>query len=228
VGEQKKITLTDGSVVQLNTNSQVMINFSAEKRLIQLVKGEALFRVEKDKNRPFTVMVNEQSYTALGTVFALRKSSNAEVTLTVTEGKVLLTDTASVAQIPEHFTELDEFDLPGLVIHPNEQAIAKNGKAQQIDQLPRAVVSQQLAWQHGMLIFNDQPLSSVLTEVERYTQTQFELSPELASIRVGGSYHTGDIDTFLSSLKQNFSLAIIPIGKNKVRISANKFNNHQK
>ena len=90
--------MPDGSNIQLNTNSLVTIDFNNEQRKLILVRGEAHFDVAKDKNRPFTVVVGEKSFTALGTIFNVQKRSNNTMELVVTEGKVLVAEALKSAE----------------------------------------------------------------------------------------------------------------------------------
>jgi len=58
-GEQRTLTLEDGSIVQLNARSSIRINFSAQRRDVRLLTGEALFTVHRDQRRPFRVMTSD-------------------------------------------------------------------------------------------------------------------------------------------------------------------------
>ena len=71
LGEHKTITAQDGSIIVLAAKSQVFIDYSANRRDIHLLYGEALFTVEKDKERPFIVHNHGRSVQALGTIFNL-------------------------------------------------------------------------------------------------------------------------------------------------------------
>ncbi|MBV1900253.1 MAG: FecR domain-containing protein, partial [Kordiimonadaceae bacterium] len=72
VGEYKKVTLADKSVMTLNTNSQIEILFSDKTRKIRLIRGEASFVVTKDKNRPFLVYAGYGLVRAVGTAFVVQ------------------------------------------------------------------------------------------------------------------------------------------------------------
>jgi transmembrane sensor len=71
-GEQRVLTLADGSVVTLNTESQIKVDFSAKERLIELRTGEAFFRVAHDASRPFFVDAKDAIVRAVGTQFNVR------------------------------------------------------------------------------------------------------------------------------------------------------------
>ena len=90
-GSSKKIMLQDGSVVWLAPNSTVKVygNF-LQKRSTVLTKGSAFFSVAKDAQHPFTIGVNQQLVTVVGTAFTIHKLDSVDLQLTVKEGKVAL------------------------------------------------------------------------------------------------------------------------------------------
>jgi len=95
VGERLSITLADGSTVDLNARSRLRVEFSKEERRVELIDGQALFQVAKDKNRPFTVSSGDAVVRAVGTQFdVLRKPTGT--TVTVLEGRVAVYSTAHV------------------------------------------------------------------------------------------------------------------------------------
>jgi transmembrane sensor len=87
IGERRSITLADGSTVDLNARSRLRIEFSGSERRVELLGGQALFQVAKDKHRPFIVASGEATVRAVGTQFDVyRKDSGT--TVTVLEGRV--------------------------------------------------------------------------------------------------------------------------------------------
>lgn len=87
IGEQRTIALDDGSIVELNSQSKIRIAYTDHQRNIQLLRGQALFKVSKDPNRPFTVDSDGTLVRAVGTQFDVyRKSVGTQVT--VVEGRV--------------------------------------------------------------------------------------------------------------------------------------------
>jgi transmembrane sensor len=92
-GERRSITLADGSTVDLNARSKLRVEFSKNERRVELLDGQALFQVAKDKNRPFIVAGGEATVRAVGTQFDVyRKDSGT--TVTVLEGRVAVYSTA--------------------------------------------------------------------------------------------------------------------------------------
>jgi transmembrane sensor len=93
VGERRSITLIDGSTVDLNARSKLRIEFTKAERRVELLEGQALFQVAKNKARPFIVQSGDATVRAVGTEFDVyRKDSGT--TVTVLEGKVAVYSTA--------------------------------------------------------------------------------------------------------------------------------------
>ena len=87
-GETKVVALKDGSVVTLNTASEIRVNYSDAVRAVELVRGEALFDVAKNKARPFVVAAGDTSVRVVGTSFTVRHFDAAPVQVLVREGIV--------------------------------------------------------------------------------------------------------------------------------------------
>jgi transmembrane sensor len=87
VGEQRSIVLSDGSTIELNSRSRVRVRFSAAQRDVDLLEGQALFRVAKNPDRPFLVHSDTTRVRAVGTQFDVYRKSGGSI-VTVIEGRV--------------------------------------------------------------------------------------------------------------------------------------------
>jgi transmembrane sensor len=221
IGEQKKIPLPDGSTVDLNTNSLLTISFSGEHRQLNLVKGEALFDVAKDKSRPFSVTSGQQSFTALGTIFNVQKNDQNHLELIVTEGRVLIADSnESLPELTQKIGNNVQNTQRNNIIVAGEKATITNKVQFAKSTLSPQVLSQELAWQKGMLIFDGESLTTVLEEIGRYTDMNFTIEDkELANIKVAGYFKAGDIETLLDSISYNFELNYTKTNYNTVLIT---------
>lgn len=181
VGEIQSMKLDDGSVVTVNTDSALRTAFSAEKRQVQLSKGEAFFDVASDASRPFSVESGGVIVTAVGTAFSVRYTDEA-VVVTLTEGRVSV-ETAD----GRHQAALS----PGMQLRADKGGV----RTAQID-AGRAV-----SWTSGMLDFHEAPLGSVIAEMNRYTKRPIILAdPALASRPVTGLFPADDQDRFIEML----------------------------
>lgn len=189
IGQTVVLTLSDGSRVMLNTDSEVSVDFSAHERRLRLAKGEAMFEVAKDATRPFTVAAGRQVVTAHGTAFNVRVTAD-QVHVVLVEGKVSVTSPAgnSVAMLPNDV----------LISRKDQTALYR-----------RAMTDETLSWKDGFIVFDDQPLASAIAEVNRYTSRQLVLGDQLAAgLRVSGSFRTDDVESFVSALESEFAVRI--------------------
>ena len=225
VGEQASFSMTDGTSIQLNTNSIVEVVYSSRQRHLRLVQGEAKFDVAKDSTRPFTVTAGDKSFTALGTIFNIQKNTDEDLELLVTEGKVLISKSIKVIErITNSINSLELEELPGVLVKSGEKAVINNSTVKPIKKVSLVQVQKDLAWQQGMLIFEGEPLAQALKEISRYSNTKFEIVDEkLSQIVIAGYFKADDIDGLLKSLSLNFNIHSQKTSPESIRLSSEKF-----
>lgn len=195
VGHRSAVTLDDGSVVELNTDSVLQVDYSPARRDVRLLRGQALFDVAHDSDRPFVVEAAGQRVTALGTAFDIRVE-DGEMRVTLIEGRVEVEPvrSAAAARQPE-----------ATILDPGEQLIAA---ADQPFVVHPANVAQAVSWRTGRVIFSDEPLGDVVEEINRYSRHRVMLGdPTLAELRVSGVFRAGSVDSFVSAIDAAFPVA---------------------
>ncbi len=100
IGEQRSIALADGSTLELNSRSKVRVRYSEHERALELLEGQALFRVAKDTSRPFIVSCDGTRVRAVGTQFDVNKKRGGTV-VTVVEGQVSVVSSVIDARIDD-------------------------------------------------------------------------------------------------------------------------------
>ncbi|MEP4891942.1 MAG: FecR domain-containing protein [Aliiglaciecola sp.] len=207
IGQQKIITLTDGSEILLNTNSIVEVLYSRDQRNIHLLQGEANFKVAADKSKPFTVKAGLGDVMALGTSFSVRLDGN-KVKVLVSHGTVRIR------------AQDNEGHLPSAIKKPltrNNEVIATAGnnvvfdeaEVESVVQENNESLSNQLSWKKGFLAFDNEPLSAVVEEVSRYTSKKIIiLDDDIQQLKVGGYYPISNLESVFSSLELNLGLVI--------------------
>lgn len=208
VGEQLSVELNDGSMLELDTQTRVIVNFSKGERLIALEKGQARFEVAHDKIRPFVVAAGSGTITALGTAFIVRKGGGA-VTVSLIEGSVAVEQELSVASI-----SLDDQGQGLLVAEPRAEIKLEAGEqvaysAIGISTPEPANMEQLTAWQEGRLMFDEETLATVIEELNRYSRTKILLGDSmLKDIRVTGVFKTGDQRKAIHALQAYFDIKV--------------------
>lgn len=204
VGEQNSITLVDGSVIQLNTDSHIQVNYVDNQRNVVLMAGEAHFEVAKNSSRPFIVQAGDGMVRAVGTAFTIRLHPEA-LKVTVTEGKVALASNNQTA--PLVLTEDRGYLEQGQAVEFMPQV--DTGLGNQIIKLEKADIEQQLAWHKGLLLFAGEPLSEVIDEVNRYTQLEIKIIDQsIANISIGGQFKVGETEAMLKVLQTSFGIDV--------------------
>lgn len=220
VGEQKSLTLADGSEVHLNTNSVVTVTLSDKAREIVLLKGEAHFTVAHDKRRPFTVTAGNNTVTAVGTAFNMQYVNDNAFELVVTEGRVLVKDRFAQTQSSRSLFSSEPVIGEGLLMFSGEKAIIR-GEVENKKNLTQNDIDDDLAWQKGMIVFKGEPLEQALAEIGRYTSLRFSISDDrLKQRRVAGYFKVGDIDGLLNALKNSFNIEHEKINETTITLSA--------
>lgn len=208
VGAQQRLTLEDGTIVTLNTDSRIEARMNSAERTVRLLEGEAFFQVAHDANRPFRVYAGDGVTVAVGTAFSVRLEESA-VKVVVSEGKVAY---SRVAGLPK----------PEPIAYVTAGEAATFGDSVTIDRVATADIDRQLSWTEGRLEFSGETLSSVVADISRYTDMQFEFATQdLADMRVGGVFGLGEVDSMLQALEANFGVRVERLDGNRVRISRN-------
>lgn len=196
-GEQRHIPLEDGSKLELNTASHADVRYTRLERIVTLYSGEAYFDIADENYRRFVVLAGGLQVRDIGTRFIVRHD-NEQVTVTVLEGEVELTRPAlsdRSGELPATLTL-----LAGQQSHYRNEVITS---AIPIDSVAAA------AWREGKLIFKATPLREVVQELARYHPLRFVIhDPALADETVTGSFHIGELSSFLRALEQVLQIQI--------------------
>lgn len=194
-GEQRQITLADGSIIDLNTRSHLQVSFSEDQRQLRLLRGEAYFQVAKDRERPFVVDVGAGTVTAVGTAFNIHRHIT-ETLVVVTEGIVQLREQTD-ASTPNPSSER--------LIANQEASFGKRG----LTEIRSSRTQAALAWREKTLIFNQSPLTEAVAELNRYLELPVNLDDEsLRDLRVSGTFSVAAPAETLDALMASFDLSL--------------------
>ncbi|WP_240112358.1 FecR domain-containing protein [Pseudomonas aeruginosa] len=186
VGEQRRLTLPDGSLLTLNTDSAVDLAFDASQRLVRLLRGE-IFVDSRADPRPFRVATAEARLHAGAARFNVRQEM-AATRVAVLAGRV----------------ELSPLHGRGRWLESGESVrLGADGEARRLafDGLPDA-------WTRGMLMADRMPLAEVLAELARYRRGLLRCDPQLARLAVSGAYPLLDLRRTLGMLQATYPLKV--------------------
>ncbi|WP_027670386.1 FecR family protein [Rheinheimera baltica] len=218
VGETTTIELPDKSKLVLNTNSFVVVKYSAKARIIELQRGEIMIDVAHDTSRPLSVVAAGKIIQAVGTAFNVDVRSN-HVKLMVTDGKVLV-ETALAEVIQDEQRLAKRLPVSAMAISKGERVDldASGQREEKVHKVDPVDIAASLSWRTGNLIFRGETLADAVAEISRYTDIQFELADDakLNDIHVAGMFKTGDVNGLLEVFKTNFNISHERLGSDKV------------
>lgn len=199
-GEIRQILLADGSVIKLNTDTKVAVEYTPELRKIVLLEGEALFDVAKNKHRPFVVQAKDALVRAVGTSFTVSVLPQKPVRVMVKEGVVELRRTNRVSAAPVR-------------VSANSQAVVPTDAPIAATPVAVANLERNLAWEYGRLAFNDERLQDAASEYARYSDIQIWVDPAIANMTITGSFASNDPVGFAKSAASALDLQIAVSGQ---------------
>lgn len=203
IGGYQQFPLADGSRVDLNTASRLSVKYSDAERHVRLARGEAFFKVAKDRTRPFVVEAGDYRVIAVGTAFTVRLRGT-EVDVVVSEGKVRIDGPTRAGVVPQ----------PVFAMAGEEVRAAKAGAA--VKPVSAEELDAVLSWREGLLVFEAKPLGEVAAEFNRYNSAQLVVDPSAAQVTVDGSFRANNIDGFLRLLQQGFGVSSVRRGSNEI------------
>jgi transmembrane sensor len=179
-GEQRTLRLTDGTLINLNTHSAIDVRFDEKQRLIVLQEGEILVETGHGDARPFIVETREGSLRALGTRFLVRRED---------DGTRLSVLQSAVAAHPQSSSEEQ-------ILREGQQVLMRGNGLGPITALNLGAD----AWTRGMLVVDNARLEDLVRELARYRRGHLGLDPEIADLRITGSFPLHDTDKALNAL----------------------------
>ncbi len=194
IGQRQMLRLSDGTQVELNTDTLLRTKMTANRRTVILVRGEAFFDVVHDAKRPFVVLVGDRRIVDVGTKFSVRRDSD-HIRVLVSEGRVTV-------------------DIPGekhpglpVVAKANEVVIAKTDETLVVPKNQQTVVDD-LSWRRGVLVFNQQTLADAAAQFNRYSTKQIVVKGDARNLRIGGSFRANNIEGFAQLVSEGFELKV--------------------
>ena len=199
VGQQSRITLSDGSIVMLNTASRIRLAFDPARRRVELLAGQAWFEVAKNQPRPFIVEAGDRTITAHGTAFDVRLEDHERVQVTLIEGRISVEALESSGVGPNIATEHEDL-LPGDQLVATATGLATKRKVD---------LAKATSWRKGKIIFDNDTLANAVAEVNRYMTEKIVLAdPRLGSLRMSGVFIAGHRDSFLETVAGHFRIKV--------------------
>jgi len=198
VASLERHTLSDGSRIDLGARSTVRVKFTASRRVVSVEDGEAFFEVAKDPSRPFVVEAASLQVMAVGTAFNIRKDED-RIIVTVSDGVVRVAPGES-ATLPSDFAPNQIRASAGVqVTYSTRQHTLFVARTQ-----PELAA----AWRSGRLEFVNEPLGSVIADLNRYSPRPITLDRQLAPLTFTGTVRSDAIEDWLTAIAKVFPIEV--------------------
>ena len=187
-GEQRQLRLADGTLLNLNTHSAVDVRFDDSTRRIILQEGEIMVETGHGDPRPFIVQTRDGSLRALGTRFMVKREDDG-TRLSVLQSRVEAHPENSVEQT---------------IYNEGQQVLMHRDRLGQM----LAVSPGADAWTRGMLVLDNVRLADMVSELNRYQRGHLGVDPEVADLRITGSFPLNNIELALNALMPTLPVQI--------------------
>lgn len=208
-GERRVVSLSDGSQLSLDAQTEVRVAYDGHARALRLLHGQARFDVARDVERPFSVQASGQRVVATGTAFNI-DLLDSDLRVTLIEGSAVVLGTVGREQARP--AEEDH----GIELVVGEQLVVS---ADATPSVAPASIERTTAWQDGRLMFEDEALSTVARRMNRYSRQPLVIADErTAQLRISGVFKTNDVDGFVTTITHYFPLQARPRGDGTIEL----------
>lgn len=193
-GERMTVSAPDGSILSLNADTAIALHFSEKERRLELIRGEVFVDVTSDPQRPFKVDAGGGLTTALGTAFNVNLRDDKTSVTVIRHSVAVRTDGGEQAAVLQENHRID---------------YSSDGHMSTVSNVDSTSVT---AWTQGRLLFEDQPLSDLIGDLERYFPGKIVVGEEkLRHRRLSGNLDLTDPNAAIDTLALAFDINITRI-----------------
>lgn len=212
IGQNKTVTLSDGSQVVLGPKSHLVANFKPDNRQVTLLDGVAYFNVVKDSHRPFTVESGDMNVMVVGTEFGVKNNGHF-YRVGVAEGHVKV-------KYPIFVDGKKQRIYTDISLYPGQEVSADMTTG--LQNVQSRAVSEIAAWKNNQLIYHGAPLGEVVADFNRLSSIPIEIveaDGEISALQITGAYIGRDVDNLLIYLNEIHNLTVDKNQTNRIIIS---------
>lgn len=169
-GGEYRLTLEDGTVVQVNASSELKFPTHFKKHIRQVeLSGEAHFQVKHNPDCPFHVLLGTLNVQVTGTTFNIKAyEEEGEIYVALIEGSV------NVRQGQKVLASL----TPGEVFTYRKQGGEYNTS--------QANISAITGWTEDKFVFQNETIGNIMNELSRWYKVDISVSEDIKDIRYNG------------------------------------------
>jgi len=197
-GKMQSQRLEDGTLMTMNTGTDIEVTYYRDRRLVTLNRGEAIFEVARDEDRPFIIDSGKAKITVLGTRFAVNRLHKL-VRVSVDHGTVKVE--------PQHAG--DEIQASALILHDGEVAEVTQDAYKPVRSHHQA--SDAFAFENGMVVFEQADLDEIAETLSRYRKLPLVAEqPVSGKVHISSMLKTNAIETFIHQMPEMAPVQIVP------------------
>ena len=210
IDEERSVRLKDGSIVTLDPATEIAVTLSSKLRQIRLIKGQALFKVAKNRDWPFIVQAGNQQIRATGTAFDVQVKPNGTMSVLLVEGRV------NVAPIARSF-------VAGFIQSMKTKKLVPGQKLSTDvhgDQFVENAAAEQASFaDRNRIVFKDSTIGAAIGQINRQSAMHIDIAdPHIAALRVSGVYNADRPEDFLTALTAFYPLTARSKGDDAVSL----------
>lgn len=200
IGGHETVRFSDGSQIELNTNTILRTRMTSDQRVVWLQKGEAYFQVKHDAMHPFIVIAGDRRITDLGTAFVVRRDPG-KLKVSVVQGRIWL----------------DQPNKPrtqqSAMLTAGDVAMA-TAAGMSVTKDTARDISSGLTWRQGVLVFKYAQLADAAAEFNRYNSQKLVIAdPSIAKLTIYGAFPTGNVELFSRVVRDVLGLQVRNTGQ---------------
>jgi transmembrane sensor len=182
IGEHQRLTMADGSLVELNTDTTIRVAANGPTRTVYLDKGEAYFQIKHEAAKPFVVIAGRHRVTDIGTAFVVRREPQ-QLNVSLVEGRA-------------RFDAPKDTTFKAIELKPGDEVVATAEGVSRTNK-PVSALTEKLSWRHGVLIFYGTTLADAAREFSRYSETKLVIvDPKVAQLKINGTFQADNVQAF--------------------------------
>ena len=194
VGERRALTLSDGTRLDLDSDTRIDVAFNDKARRLILLKGRAYIQVGHDAARPFSVDAGDQTIVDRGTAFAVRFEPGT-IAVMLAQGSVAI---GAQGAAPDH------------ELKPGQRLVLQAGRPDRVEPFDLATA---FAWRDGFVEFSDTPLADAVAEMNRYGGSKMVIvDPRVRALKVSGRFKLGEPERFLRTVSLLLPVRAVRVG----------------
>ncbi|OAI11466.1 hypothetical protein A1507_20510 [Methylomonas koyamae] len=204
-GIRRTVLLSDGTSIELNTDTALRVSYSGQRRTVWLERGEAWFNVFHDSDRPFEVVAGDGRIRDIGTQFNVRRDLD-QVSVAVRDGEVAVFAKSQSAPL-----------------HVNAGQQTRYGEAGGAEPVQTSDLMAISAWRNGILLVKNRTLAEVAEELERYHPVAIDVTDaKLRGLAVSGRFPANDLELTLKTIATALPVQVVAVDRDHIAIRPNR------